>query len=801
MFKSEKYISIFGHFYQPPRYNPWTLNIDLDISAKPFHDWNDKVTFESYQANAYARLKDNEDFIENIINNYEKISFSFGPLLLSWIKENKRFLYNAIIEADKKSAEKFSGHGNAIAQPYAHIIMPLANKKDREVDIYWGIKYFEKNFERYPEGFWLPEAAVDNLTLEILSDYGIKFVLLSPHQAKSIKLNDEWINVNENNLNTRIPYKAILPSGKSIGIIFYNRFLSGQVAFGELLKSGEFLARKLLESFENKNYPQLVSIATDGETYGHHKPKGETELAKALTTLETSGAIVTNLSYFYSNNPPTTEVQINENTSWSCPHGIERWRSNCGCASDIRPGWNQEWRTPLRKAIDYLRDNVESTLNKLGPIYSNDINSAILNYERVIFDNNPENVSDFINEFSIKDFKESNIINLLKLMELERNSILMQSSDGWFFEDIYRPEPIENLRFAKRVLQLLQELENKDLEEDFLNILKDAKSNDNRIGNGKDIYNREVLSSVMNAEKIGSSYAMRLLFENIAKENDYYSYRIILGPYKLFELGRARVLIGISTIISKITWRSTPVLFISLYYGWYNIYAGTKILVDQSMYMELEKKVDELIGKGMLPDIIDLIHKEFYPNYYNLNNLMKDDQKFIVNNILESAIIELSRHYDNLYNSYLPIMEYVRALELDYPKVFELLLQYQLEKILIEILENQVVDFNRLDYIIQWAKNLEVKIDYLVTKLLTEKIENNIKYLIKDPLNISYIYSLEKLLDSYYQLGNPIDNLWEAQNLFIYLRNSILRSSMPNMDKSILDHYKLISRNLKIKFP
>jgi len=800
--KDEKYITIFGHFYQPPRFNPWILEIDLDITSRPYHDWNDKITKESYLPNAYARLKDGET-IEDVVNNYEKITFSFGPLLLSYLKEKYSKLYNLIVEADKESSSKLSGHGNAIAQPYAHIIMPLSSKEDRERDIYWGIKFFEKTFDRYPEGFWLPEAAVDNLTLEILYDYGIKFVILSPHQAKSVKINDKFEEVTENSLDTKKAYKALLPSGNSIGVIFYNRWLSGLVAFGDLLKSGELFARKLIESFDNSEKPQLVSIATDGETYGHHKPKGEEELAKALSIIDSYGINITNYSYFYSTFKPTSDVIINENTSWSCPHGIERWRSNCGCASDIVPGWTQEWRTPLRKSIDWLRDMAETTIQNIGPKVSNDINKAILNYVDVFYDYKAENVSNFVESFAIKG-EENKIVDFLKLMEISKNSILMQSSDAWFFEDIYRPEPIQSLRFAKRVIQLIEELSNTKIEDQFLSILKDAKSNNPRYNNGKEIYEKEVNPSLMTPEKVCASYAMRLLFETISNENDYYSYKIILGPYKKMELGRAKVITGIATLISKITWRSTPIMFSSIYYGWYNLHAGAKILVDQKSYIEFENSVTEYFNNGLLPDIIDIIQKTFYPNYFNLNNLLKNDQKFIMDHVLDSSVIELARQYELLYNNYLPAMEYVRSLNLNYPKVFELLLQFELEKSILEILEQEIIDFNRLEQIIQWSKNLEVSIDDLVHKLIKEKIEKLLDFLIQNPQDINSISMLQRLLKISKELDIPLEYLWDAQNKFIYLRNNILRhliSSESDLIKSLIYQYKIISSYLKIRFP
>ncbi len=359
----EKYVCVHGHFYQPPRENPWIEEIELQDSAYPYHDWNERITAECYAPNTASRLLDGEGKIMAIVNNYSRISFNFGPTLLAWMERHDANTYRAILEADKLSRERFSGHGSALAQAYNHMIMPLANSRDKRTQVIWGIKDFEKRFGREPEGMWLPETAVDTETLEILAEQGIKFAILAPSQAKSfhkIDENKEWQSTEGGKIDPSTCYRCSLPSGKTINLFFYDGPISQEVAFGKLLTSGETFAQRLMGAFsEGRDWPQLVHIATDGETYGHHHHYGDMALAFCLHFIESSNsATLTNYGEFLEKNPPHYEVQIFDHSSWSCVHGVERWRNDCGCNSGMHGGWHQKWRGPLRGALDALRDQL-----------------------------------------------------------------------------------------------------------------------------------------------------------------------------------------------------------------------------------------------------------------------------------------------------------------------------------------------------------------------------------------------------------------------------------------------------------
>ena len=364
-----RYICIHGHFYQPPRENPWLETVEVQPGAAPYHDWNARITAECYGANANARILDDLGLIARIVSTYERISFNVGPTLLAWLQEQAPRVYYALLAADAQSQRRFAGHGSAMAQVYNHAIMPLCNRRDKYTQVRWGLRDFKSRFGRAPEGMWLAETAVDLETLDVLAEHGILFTVLAPHQAKLPAGSPDGAGV-----DTTRPYRVRLPSGRTIAIFFYDGPVSRAVAFEHLLGSGERFLSRLLSAFPAPRPPlasahpqvapaQLVHIATDGETYGHHHKFGEMALAYALDRLERAarggdGPTLTNYGEFLSRHPPQEEIEIHENTSWSCAHGVDRWRADCGCNSGGNPGFHQRWRQPLRAALDALRDTI-----------------------------------------------------------------------------------------------------------------------------------------------------------------------------------------------------------------------------------------------------------------------------------------------------------------------------------------------------------------------------------------------------------------------------------------------------------
>ena len=495
-----RYLCIHGHFYQPPRENPWSGVIEKQKTADPYHDWNDRITAECYLPNTRTTILNNQDRPIRIVNNYSNMSFNIGPTLLSWMEQFAPDTYHAILEADKEAQTKFSGHGSAIAQVYNHMIMPLANDRDKETQVIWGIKDFERRFNRKPEGMWLAETAVDIKTLEVLAEQNIAFTILAPSQAKKIKMinKKKWTDVSKGTIDTQIPYLCRLPSGKSIVLFFYNGSIANEVAFGKLLKNGINFADRLIEEYpEHQQKPRLVHIANDGETYGHHHEFGNMALAYMFNHVEQNElAKLTIYGEFLAKNPPTHEARIIENTSWSCSHGIERWKDHFGCRLDRKKDWNQKWRKYLRESLDQLRDQLADLFEQSMANYYDDPWAVRNHYISVMLDSSSKNQQLVLWESAVKDLSEDDQQKISALLEMQRYAMLMYTSCGWFFDDISGLETIQILQYAARAMQLAVEAGGENYEDNFLNHLALAKSNIPEMENGKTIYSLTVKSAM-----------------------------------------------------------------------------------------------------------------------------------------------------------------------------------------------------------------------------------------------------------------------------------------------------------------
>jgi len=501
---------IHGHFYQPPRENPWTGVVEIEPSAEPFHDWNERIHSECYQPNADARITDPATGRELIVNNYANISFNFGPTLLSWLKTNHPDTYAAIIDADQVSARARSGHGNAIAQAYGHAILPLCNEHDLRTQIQWGLADFRHRFGRKPEAIWLPETACNNHVMSALIEAGLRFVILAPHQATRVRYGvctgsgsdrvtgpieqADWSEVNEQTIDTGVAYRYSHRdgSGRSIAVFFYDGPTSRAIAFENLLRS----SRELVDRFAQVAHGrQLVNIATDGETYGHHFKFGDICLAHALRIEALSyGFQNTNYGEYLDQNPPRLEVKLNngpnsEGTSWSCTHGIGRWIRDCGCHTGGEPGWNQRWRTALRLALDLLRDeNVEHFEATRGKLFVDPWQARDDSIELVLdqYRSREEFLAEHADRWLSADEQRRALTNL----ELQRMLLLMYASCGWFFNDISGIETIQILKYAARVIDLMEQLGLPSARDCFLKIMAEAKSNRPEMGTGADVYRR-----------------------------------------------------------------------------------------------------------------------------------------------------------------------------------------------------------------------------------------------------------------------------------------------------------------------
>jgi alpha-amylase/alpha-mannosidase (GH57 family) len=484
----ERCICIHGHFYQPPRENPWSGTVERQKSAQPYHDWNERIAAECYAPNADSPILDGANRIVKTVNNYARISFNFGPTLLSWIERHKPDVYHAILEADQLSRHRFSGHGSAIAQIYNHMVMPLANKRDKETQAIWGMKDFRKRFGRSPEGMWLPETAVDLETLELLAGLGIKFTILAPHQARKVKErgSEKWQDASGGRIDPTRAYLCHLPPGRSMNIFFYDGPIALDVAFGDLLNNGELFATRLTQAFsDRKGRAQIVHIATDGETYGHYRRYGDMALAYCLHTIESNNlARLTNYGEYLENNPPTHAVEIAERSSWSCAHGVERWRENCGCHSGLHPGWTQAWRKPLREAMDWLGDRLAAIYEEQARLYLRDPWEARNDYIEVMLDGGC--VEKFLHRHASRNLAGQEREKVFKLLEMQKNAMLIYTSCGWFFDEISGIEALQVMRYAARAIELAEESHGASLEPEYMRMLEAAPSNVH--GNGAVVY-------------------------------------------------------------------------------------------------------------------------------------------------------------------------------------------------------------------------------------------------------------------------------------------------------------------------
>jgi alpha-amylase/alpha-mannosidase (GH57 family) len=666
----ERYLCIHGHFYQPPRENPWLEAVELQDSAYPYHDWNDRITDECYAANARSRILDGQGRIERIVNNYEQISFNFGPTLLSWLEARRPEIYRMILEADKASIDRFGGHGNALAQAHGHIILPLANDRDRRTQVLWGIRDFEHRFGRKPEGMWLPESAANTDSLEALAANGIKFTILAPRQARAIRAigDEKWSDVSGGIDPTRA-YLCRLPSGAEINLFFYDGPVSQGVAFERLLESGEKFADRLTSAFDDKrDWPQLMHIATDGETYGHHHRHGDMALAAALHHIQSNvSATLINYGQFLETHPTTHEVQIVENSSWSCIHGVERWKADCGCNSGGHGDWNQGWRAPLRQALDWLRDTLAPAFESAASALVKDPWRARDEYIRVILDRSPENVAVFLAEHASRQLSEQERVTTLKLLELQRNAMLMYTSCGWFFDELSGIETTQVLQYAARVLQLARHTLNQDLEEGFEERLAAAKSNIPENKDGRWIYAHFVKPAKVDLRTVAAHYAIKSLFDPGPEEDRVYSYRVQVQDAQRASAGRARLLVGRARLQSVITEDSDTITFGVLHMGDHVLNGGVRSGDGDDKYAELVDQARTAFDQADFASLIRAMDSAFGNSSYGLRSLFKDEQRSIMDRILADTLKEIEHTYRQVYSHHAPLMRFLASIGLKAP--------------------------------------------------------------------------------------------------------------------------------------
>ncbi|HUF78957.1 MAG TPA: DUF3536 domain-containing protein [Thermoanaerobaculia bacterium] len=792
---TDRYVCIHGHFYQPPRENPWLEAVEVQDSAYPYHDWNERVTAECYAPNAASRIFDEEGRITRIVNNYARMSFDFGPTLLAWMEAARPEVYRAVLEADRRSIQRFGGHGSAMAQAHGHLILPLATRRDRETQVIWGLSDFEHRFARRAEGMWLPETAVDVETLEVLAEHGVRFTVLAPHQAARVRRlggaeppqgqpagagddrqgdareGDErpWQEVSGRTIDTTRPYLCRLPSGRSIALFFYDGGLAREVAFGELLNDGESFARRLLAALPPANGPALVHVATDGETYGHHHRYGEMALSFALDRLaRTEGVRVTHYAEHLAGHPPEDEVEIRERTSWSCVHGIERWRSDCGCATGGEPGWHQRWRAPLREALDWLRDELAPRFEEAAGELLRDPWAARNGYVDLVLDRSEEALERFFAEHAVRELSAPERLRARRLLELQRHAMTMYTSCGWFFNDLAGIETVQVLQYADRVLQLAQRLWGDSFEGPFLERLERAESNRPapQGGDGREIFEREARPARVTLTRVGAHYALSSLFEDYPEEARIFCYRAEQRRVRHARSGRAQLAVGRLHVASLLTGSEVDLSFAVLHFGDQNLTGGVRRFQGEKAFETMASELVEPFRKGELAQAVRVLDRHFEEMTYSLDSLFRDERRVVLDLILETARAEAEEQHRRLYEDHAPLLHYLARLAIPLPLTLKAAAEVVLNLDLRRAFLDPGADLEEVD---RWLRetatwNLELDTPGLA-HALASSLEELARSLEEEPGDIERLLRLQKRVELARALPFPVP-LAGAQNAF-----------------------------------
>ncbi|WP_433975078.1 DUF3536 domain-containing protein [Tunturiibacter lichenicola] len=855
-----RFVCIHGHFYQPPRENPWLETVEAQESAAPYHDWNDRITAECYAPNGASRITNKQDEIIRIMNNYARMSFNFGPTLLSWLQEKAPRTYRMIVDADKFSAQRYSGHGSAVAQVYNHMIMPLASPRDALTQIRWGIADFESRFGHKPEGMWLAETAVNRSVLDLMAQEGIKFTILAPVQCARVrKIATEpavsshsslspsessllssrsaaegsassstaspseipWTQTPSANVEPTHPYLINLDEGRSIAVFFYDGPSSRAIAFEGLLNSGENFGSRLLAGFHpaspgDPEVAQLSHVATDGESYGHHHKHGEMALSYAMHWIEEGQqAKLTNYGEFLEKFPPKWEAEVAEDTSWSCAHGVERWRSNCGCNGG-KPGWNQEWRAPLRESLDYLRDATAPMAEQRSAGLFKDLWAARDAYIHVVLDRSPASIIRFFADHAARHLSETERTTALELMELERHAQLMYTSCGWFFDEISGIETIQIIAYAGRVLQLAAKLFGEPgaaLEEKFLAILARAKSNVPEMGDGAEVYRRYVTGMRIGLEQVGAHYAISSIFRNYPEHGELFCFDVHRESQEIFNSGRGRVALGRALVYSRITEENEEICFAVLHLGDQNLSAAVRAYnsadkVEVEAFATFSTDISTAIRRANLPEVIRLIDRFFdrgeAPNQpttsYSLTSLFADEQHRIISTILNQTLSEMEESLRKIYDDHASLLHFLTESGMTAPPALATAARFAINASLRRAFESDQFDRNHIELLLSRATSDQIAIDgallgYAAGQRMKRAMVSLEAAAAGDPSAADALTTALIVAETIHKMPFEVP-IWQAQNIW----NDLLRRSDTNYwTDQWKDDFKKLGETMNIK--
>lgn len=792
----QRYLCIHGHFYQPPRENAWLEKIEIQPSAFPYHDWNERIMRESYYPNAFSRVLNDDGKIIDIVNNYSKISFNFGPTLLSWMEHHAPTTYQAILDSDKESQKNFGGHGSAMAQVYNHMIMPLANKRDKETQIIWGIADFEKRFGRKPEGMWLGEAAVDTETLCLMEKHGIKFTLLAPSQAARFRKigSEEWTEGIDPNKH----YRYQLPNGKNIALFFYDGERSQNVAFKGVLDNGKAFAHDLMEGYKGGIENEFVHIATDGESYGHHHKNGDMALAYCLRYIEENKLTqLTNYGQYLELFEPEYEVEIHEDSSWSCAHGVERWRSNCGCHTGGEAHWTQEWRAPLRNALDNARDTMIKIFEESLSRYVKDPWALRNEYIQVISDRSKQNVSRFLKNHFSQKLSDEERTHIMRMLEMQRNAMLMYTSCGWFFNDISGIETLQILQYASRAIQLGESETEYRFESQFINDLSEAKSNIPEEGTGKDIYLKNIQPYRLSLTQVGMHYAVASLFADNPQSLTVLNYDCNSIFFERKSAGLQKLAYGTTQVKSKVTTSKKEFSFVVLYLGQHHLIGGTSKRLSTKEFEPISSALNKAFAQSNISQVVDIIKESFKAHTFSFFGMFKDEQMKLVNGYLEQSEELAYDSYRKIYDRNYNILNVMNVENLQIPPTLKQNIEDVINIEFKDLLSNGHLSLQKMDElcdeVIRW--NVKLNTDLLNAKL-NDKLDELFTVFAQDHSQIGLLDDILKTIKLYKRVDlRPI--LVNLQNGVFETYGALLKSDSPQ-EETLMNSLEEIAGEINI---
>jgi alpha-amylase/alpha-mannosidase (GH57 family) len=665
---TRRLLCLHGHFYQPPRENPWIEAIEVQDSADPFHDWNERIAVECYGPNGAARLKSSTDRIVDIVNNYLHLSFNFGPTLLAWLERHRPEVYAHVIDADARSQEG-RGHGNAIAQGYSHAILPLSSPRDRRTQIRWGVADFRRRFHRPPEGFWLPETAADTATLAALVEEGIRYTILSPYQAVRVRgPSGAWVDATGARFDPTRPYRVRL-GAKELVVFFYDGHIARDLAFGDALGSPDRLLARFEGGFDaGRAHDEILTIAFDGETLGHHKKGGDETLAAALrAAARRTDLEIVNLGQALDRVPVEWEAEIAEGSSWSCAHGVERWRSDCGCNAGGPAGWNQAWRAPLRQALDELRGRLDGVFERETAAILPEPWRARDRYVDLVLDPDRRDADDFLRREAGRPLTSEEAERALRLLELQRHALLMYTSCGWFFSELSGIETVQILRYAARAIQLARELVGLDLEPGFEAALARAPSNDPAIGDGRRVYQLFVKPSVVTLEGVGAHLAIASSVRPLPDAGTTFCYAYRLESRRAAQSGPVSIAVGRLQLESALTRETLDSLYCVLHFGAADFRCGLAPYRGPAHLQEVE---DALLARShaqSLAHLLRAVDRHFPGRDYGLGDLFLDERRAVAEVLLEGTMRRYEDDYLEIFEDNRRLMEFLHDIDSPVP--------------------------------------------------------------------------------------------------------------------------------------